>query len=151
MTETKIMIGENEFVLDESGDYAGKMTVWGRETDIFLDIDVNENRVTDVVFEKINWLNDNRDVVVDAFMEENDHYVDVINEMIESGDFDADEQISQEDFEDALFVNNVLIFLRGRNSEFSLDLDAEPDYLLGHLACMEIDSNYEVECCGING
>ena len=151
MTETKIMIGENEFVLDESGDYAGKMTVWGRETDIFLDIDVNENRVTDVVFEKINWLNDNRDVVVDAFMEENDHYVDVINEMIESGDFDADEQISQEDFEDALFVNNVLIFLRGRNSEFSLDLDAETDYLLGHLACMEIDSNYEVECCGING
>lgn len=151
MTETKIMIGENEFVLDESGDYVGKMTVWGRETDIFLDIDVNENRVTDVVFEKINWLNDNRDVVVDAFMEENDHFVDVINEMIESGDFDADEQISQEDFEDALFVNNVLIFIRGRNSEFSLDLDAEPDYLLGHLACMEIDSNYEVECCGING
>ncbi|EFE28064.1 hypothetical protein HMPREF0389_01317 [Filifactor alocis ATCC 35896] len=151
MTETKIMIGENEFVLYESGDYVGKMTVWGRETDIFLDIDVNENRVTDVVFEKINWLNDNRDVVVDAFMEENDHFVDVINEMIESGDFDADEQISQEDFEDALFVNNVLIFIRGRNSEFSLDLDAEPDYLLGHLACMEIDSNYEVECCGING
>lgn len=151
MTETKIMIGENEFVLDESGDYAGKMTVWGRETDIFLDIDVNESTVTDVVNEKINWLNENRDVVVDAFMEENDHYVDVINEMIESGDFDADEQISQEDFEDALFVNNVLIFLRGRNSEFSLDLDAEPDYLLGHLACMEIDSNYEVECCGING
>ena len=31
MTETKIMIGENEFVLDESGDYVGKMTVWGRE------------------------------------------------------------------------------------------------------------------------
>ena len=151
MTETKIMIGENEFVLDESGDYAGKMTVWGRETDIFLDIDVNENGVTDVVFEKINWLNENRDVVVDAFMEENDHFVDVINEMIESGDFDADEQISQEDFEDALFVNNVLIFLRGRNSEFSLDLDAEPDYLLGHLAFMEIDSNYEVECGGING
>ena len=151
MTETKIMIGENEFVLDESGDYVGKMTVWGRETDIFLDIDVNESTVTDLVNEKINWLNENRDVVVDAFMEENDHYVDVINEMIESGDFDADEQISQEDFEDALFVNNVLIFLRGRNSEFSLDLDAEPDYLLGHLACMEIDSNYEVECCGING
>ena len=44
-----------------------------------------------------------------------------------------------------------MIFLRGRNSEFSLDLDAEPDYLLGHLACMEIDSNYEVECGGING
>ena len=151
MTETKIMIGENEFVLDESGDYVGKMTVWGRETDIFLDIDVNESTVTDVVNEKINWLNENSDVVVDAFMEENDHYVDVINEMIESGDFDADEQISQEDFEDALFVNNVLIFLRGRNSEFSLDLDAEPDYLLGHLACMEIDSDYEVECGGING
>ena len=52
MTETKIMIGENEFVLDESGDYVGKMTVWGRETDIFLDIDVNENGVTDVVFER---------------------------------------------------------------------------------------------------
>ena len=32
-----------------------------------------------------------------------------------------------------------------------LDLDAEPDYLMGHLACMEIDSEYGVECGGING
>lgn len=151
MAETKIMIGENEFVLDESGDYAGKMIVWGKETYVFLDIDVSENMVLDVVNEKITWLNDNRDKVVEAFMEENYHYVDVINEMIADGDFESKEPISKEDFENALFVDNAVIFLRGRNNEFSLDLDAEPDYLLGHLACMEIDSNYEVECGGING
>lgn len=36
MTETKIMIGENEFVLYESGDYVGKMTVWGRDDGYFF-------------------------------------------------------------------------------------------------------------------
>ena len=35
--------------------------------------------------------------------------------------------------------------------QWLLDLEAEPDYLLGHLACMEIDSKYGVECGGING
>lgn len=84
-------------------------------------------------------------------MEANDHYVDVVNEMIDCGDFKADGPISADDFVNALFVDNVTIWVKGVDTDFALDLDAEPDYLLGHLAFMEIDSQYHVEFGGLNG
>lgn len=40
---------------------------------------------------------------------------------------------------------------QGEGADFSFDLDAEPDYLLGHLAFMEVDREYEVEFSGLNG
>lgn len=66
-----------------------------RQQKIFLNIQDNKEDVSHVVIEKINWLNDNKDKIIDIFMEENGHYVDVINEMIESGDFKADKRISE--------------------------------------------------------
>nr|WP_315104775.1 DUF2262 domain-containing protein [uncultured Catonella sp.] len=147
----KILIGNIEFVLDDSGDYMGKIDVWGKETDILLEIKADEKDVEDIVFEKINWLNNNRDKIIDRFMEENDYFIENINEMIESGDFIADGEITEKDFIESLFVNNVVIYIKGSETDFMLDLDAEPDYLMGHLACMEIDSKYRVECGGING
>ena len=84
-------------------------------------------------------------------MEDNYQYVDVINDMIEKGTFRAYAPISENDFREALVIDNVCIFIRGRNSEFTLDLYAQPDYLLGHLGNMEIDSRYEVEFGGLNG
>ena len=37
--EKKIFIGTSEFTFDESnGEYAGKLTVWGRETDVAFEI-----------------------------------------------------------------------------------------------------------------
>ena len=149
--KNKILIGNTEFVLDDSGDYMGKMDVWGKETDILLEIKADEKEVEDIVFEKINWLNNNRDKIIDRFMEENDYFIENINEMIESGDFIADGEITEKDFIESLFVNNVVIYIKGSETDFMLDLDAEPDYLMGHLACMEIDSKYRVECGGING
>ena len=149
--KNKILIGNIEFVLDDSGDYMGKMDVWGKETDILLEIKADEKDVEDIVFEKINWLNNNRDKIIDTFMEENDYFIENINDMIESGDFTADREITEKDFIESLFVNNVVIYIKGSETDFMLDLDAEPDYLFGHLACMEIDSKYRVECGGING
>ena len=147
----KIIIGNKEFVLDEIGYYIGKMDVWEKETDIFLEIKANEKDVDDIVFEKINWLNKNKSKIIDTFMEENDYFIENINDMIKSGDFTADREITEKDFIESLFVNNVTIYVKGRETDFMLDLDADPDYLMGHLACMEIDSEYGVECGGING
>ena len=149
--KNKILIGNTEFVLDDSGDYMGKMDVWGKETDILLEIKADEKDVEDIVFEKINWLNKNRNKLIDTFMEENDYFIENINDMIESGDFTADREITEKDFIESLFVNNVVIYVKENETDFMLDLDAEPDYLFGHLACMEIDSKYRVECGGING
>lgn len=149
--EDKIIIGNIEFVLDEIGFYIGKMDVWEKETDIFLEIKANEKDVDDIVFEKINWLNKNKSMIIDTFMEENDYFIENINDMIKSGDFTADREITEKDFIESLFVNNVTIYVKGRETDFMLDLDADPDYLMGHLACMEIDSEYGVECGGMNG
>ena len=49
----------------------------------------------------------------------------------------------------SIFLSRCFMVICGK--QWLLDLDAEPDYLLGHLACMEIDSEYGVECGGING
>jgi hypothetical protein len=147
----KIIIGNKEFVLDEIGYYIGKMDVWEKETDIFLEIKANEKDVDDIVFEKINWLNKNKSKIIDTFMEENDYFIENINDMIKSGDFAADREITEKEFIESLFVNNVTIYVKGSETDFMLDLDAAPDYLMGHLACMEIDSEYGVECGGING
>lgn len=49
------------------------------------------------------------------------------------------------------FINNVSLFLDEKDWSIMLDLEAEPDYLLGHLACIEIDSDYEIEFGGLNG
>ena len=151
--EKKMMIGATEFTFDKScGEYVGKLQVWGRETYVFLDTERAEGEDIDkIVTEKINWIERNKEKIVEAFMEENDDYLDVVNEMIACGDFKADRPISADDFVNALFVDNVTIWVKGVDTEFALDLDAKPDYLLGHLAFMEIDNQYNVEFGGLNG
>ena len=151
--EKKMMIGATEFIFDKNcGEYVGKLQVWGRETDVFIDTEHAEGDDVDkIVSEKINWIERNKEKIVEAFMEENDLYVDFVNEMIACGDFKVDGPISADDFVNALFVNNVTIWVKGVDTDFALDLDAEPDYLLGHLAFVEIDSQYHVEFGGLNG
>ena len=151
--EKKMMIGATEFIFDKNcGEYVGKLQVWGRTTDVYLDTEHAEGDDIDkIVTEKINWIERNKEKIMEAFMEENDDYLDVVNEMIACGDFKADGPISADDLVNALFVNNVTIWVKGVDTDFALDLDAEPDYLLGHLAFMEIDNQYHVEFCGLNG
>ena len=151
--EKKMMVGSTEFTFDKGcGEYVGKLQVWGRETDVFLNTEHAEgDEVDKIVSEKISWIARNKEKIVKAFMEENDYCVDVVNEMIACGDFKADGPISADDLVNALFVNNVTIWVKGMDTDFALDLDAKPDYLFGHLAYMEIDSQYHVECGGLNG
>lgn len=151
--EKKMMIGSTEFTFDKDcGEYVGKLQVWGRETDVYLDTEHAEGDDIDkIVTEKINWIERNKEKIMEAFMEANDHYVDVVNDMIDCGDFKADGPISADDFVNALFVNNVTIWVKGVDTDFALDLDAGPDYSPGYLAFMEIDNQYHVECGGLNG
>lgn len=151
--EKKMMIGATEFTFDKGcGEYVGKLQVWGRETDVYLDTEHAEGDDIDkIVTGKINWIERNKEKIMEAFMEANDHYVDVVNDMIDCGDFKADGPISADDFVNALFVNNVTIWVKGVDTDFALDLDAGPDYSPGYLAFMEIDSQYHVEFGGLNG
>ena len=68
--EKKIFIGTSEFTFDESnGEYAGKLTVWGRETDVAFEIkNTEESDMEKIVTEKINWIENNKDKITSAFM-----------------------------------------------------------------------------------
>ena len=92
-----------------------------------------------------------RERSIRAFLDENDDCIDVVNEMIEDGTLEADGKISEDEFVKALFVNNVTIFVNGSETGFYIDLDAEPDYFMGHLVCIEVDCKYKIEVGGFNG
>ena len=148
----RILLGNTEFVFDSKlGFYVGELIVWERKTKILLEIKSIEGNIGDIVLEKVNWVNDHKDTIIRAFLDENDDCIDVVNEMIEGGTLEADGKISEEEFVKALFVNNVTVFVNGIETGFYIDLDAEPDYFMGHLACMEIDCQYRIEAGGLNG
>ena len=83
-----------------------------------------ERDIYSIVIEKIEWINNNRDTIINAFLEENSDIVDMVNEMIEEGDFEADRKISESDVIKALFVNNVDINIRGSRTNLLIDLEA---------------------------
>ena len=119
----------------------------GKEAFVFID-DFEEEDLDFFVREKIDWINGNKKEIIDSFMLENNHYVDVANEEIEKREFKAESKITYKVFVDALFINNANINLL--DSSFMIDLDVEPDYLFGHLASMEIDKEFNIEFGGLN-
>lgn len=148
----KIIIGNTEFIWDgKLGFYVGEWIIWERKTKILLEIKSAEGNIGDIVLEKINWVNSHKNIIVQSFLEENDDYIDTVNEMIEDGALEVDGKISEDEFVKALFVNNVTVFVNGIETGFYIDLDAEPDYFMGHLACVEIDCKYKIEVGGLNG
>ena len=134
----KMILGNTEFVIDRKlGFHVGEWTVWDRKTKILLEFQSTEGNIGDIVLEKVNWVNDHKDTIIRAFLDENDDCIDVVNEMIEDGTLEADGKISEDEFVKALFVNNVTVFVNGSETGFYIDLDAEPDYFMGHLVCIE--------------
>ena len=79
---TKFMIDNNEFTLTGENEYEGKLCVWGEEVTIFVDSQENQEKIVSFVQDKIQWIDENKDKIIDAFMEENSHYIEVINDMV---------------------------------------------------------------------
>ncbi len=148
----KMILGNTEFVFDRRlGFHVGELIVWDRRTKILLEFQSTEENICDIVYEKINWINVHKDLIIQSFLEENDDYIDAVNEMIEDGALEVDGKISEDEFVKALFVNNVTVFVNGSETGFYIDLDAEPDYFMGHLVCIEVDCKYKIEVGGFNG
>ena len=93
----KIILGNTEFVFDRRlGFHVGELIVWGRKTKILLEFQSTEGNIGDIILEKVNWVNDNKDTIIRAFLDENDDCIGVVNEMIEDGTLEADGKISEE-------------------------------------------------------
>ena len=95
----RILLGNTEFVFDSKlGFYVGELIVWERMTKILLEIKSAEGNISDIVLEKINWINSHKNIIVQSFLEENDDYIAIVNEMIEDGTLEADGKISEDEF-----------------------------------------------------
>lgn len=148
----EILVENREFIYDKKlGFYVGEMLVWERKTKIILKIKGNAGDIGSIVLDKIAWINDYKHFIIKSFLEEYDDFVDTVNEMIEDGTLEVDEKISEDQFVKALFVNQATVSLNGMETRLLIDMAAEPDYLMGHLAGLEIDSQYHIENLGLNG
>lgn len=106
----KIILGNTEFIFDRKlGFHVGEWTVWDRKTKILLEFQSTEGNMGDIVLEKVNWVNDHKDTIIRAFLDENDDCIDVVNEMIEDGTLEADGKISEDEFVKALSSANDLL------------------------------------------
>lgn len=65
----KMILGNTEFVFDRKlGFHVGEWTVWDRKTKILLEFQSTEGNIGDIVLEKVNWVNDNKDTIIINFM-----------------------------------------------------------------------------------
>ena len=75
----EILLGNTEFIFDRKlGFYVGELIVWERKTKILLEIKSTEGNIGDIVFEKINWINAHRELIIQSFLEKNDDYIDCL-------------------------------------------------------------------------
>ena len=64
----KIILGNTEFVFDRKlGFHVGEWTVWDRKTKILLEFQSTEGNIGDIVLEKVNWVNDHKDTIMEMW------------------------------------------------------------------------------------
>lgn len=150
MTKT-LKLNHATLTLNEYGEYQGKVTIWGKEAELFIDTKLEEESIILLANEKLDWVIENRSKILACFLEETAHYIDVINDAILRGEFESDNPITENDFLDATFINNLWLSLFDEKASITIDLEQEPDYLYGHLACIEVEHDYSLLFGGING
>lgn len=151
MTKT-IKLNHATLTLNEYGEYQGKVNIWGKEAELFIDTELEEESIILLANEKLDWVIENRSKILDCFLEETAHYIDVINDAILRGEFERETPITESDFLEATFVHSLWIsLLDEEDTGINIDLELEPDYLYGHLACIEVEHDYSLLFGGING
>ena len=150
--KNEIIINDKIFIFNEhDGCYEGCCKIWGNEVQTVIEVKDELPDILSPTLSRLEWLNVNREKILDAFLKENSYFVDTINEMIDNKEFEADSYITLADFRASLFILYLNFELDSNGVTCSFDLDAKPDYLLGHLAFMTMDKEYNIKNGGING
>ena len=150
--KNEIIINDKIFIFNEHDCcYEGCCKIWGNEVQTVIEVKDELPDILSPILSRQEWLNVNREKILDAFLKENSYFVDTINEMIDNKEFEADSHITLADFRASLFILYLNFQLDSNGVTCSFDLDAKPDYLLGHLAFMTMDKEYNIKNDGING
>ena len=70
----------NEFTLTGENEYEGKLCVWGEEVTIFVDSQENQEKIVSFVQDKIQWIDENKDKIIEALMKQNEKLINKLTE-----------------------------------------------------------------------
>ena len=159
----------SKILIEDDFEINGLINLWN-ENDVDISIEFNPDYTDNLEFykislrlieEKLNWINKNRKLICKTFIEEENMFYG-LNEDIEKqlskkekakiGNLEFSAPLTEEEFSNSLYITYINFYIEDEdNISCNFDLDAEPDYLFGHLANIEIDEDNEILMGGING
>ena len=159
----------SKILIEDDFEISGLINLWN-ENDVDISIEFNPDYTDNLEFykislrlieEKLNWINKNRKLICKTFIEEENMFYG-LNEDIEKqlskkekakiGNLEFSAPLTEEEFSNSLYITYINFYIEDEdNIRCNFDLDAEPDYLFGHLANIEIDEDNEILMGGING
>ena len=159
----------SKILIEDDFEINGLINLWN-ENDVDISIEFNPDYTDNLEFykislrlieEKLNWINKNRKLICKTFIEEENMFYG-LNEDIEKqlskkekakiGNLEFSAPLTEEEFSNSLYITYINFYIEDEdNINCNFDLDAEPDYLFGHLANIEIDEDNEILMSGING
>ena len=159
----------SKILIEDDFEISGLINLWN-ENDVDISIEFNPDYTDNLEFykislrlieEKLNWINKNRKLICKTFIEEENMFYG-LNEDIEKqlskkekakiGNLEFSAPLTEEEFSNSLYITYINFYIEDEdNISCNFDLDAETDYLFGHLANIEIDEDNEILMGGING
>ena len=159
----------SKIFIEDDFEISGLINLWN-ENDVDISIEFNPDYTDNLEFykislrlieEKLNWINKNRKLICKTFIEEENMFYG-LNEDIEKqlakkgkakiGNLEFSAPLTEEEFSNSLYITYINFYVEDeKNISCNFDLDSEPDYLFGHLANIELDENNDILMSGING
>ena len=159
----------SKILIEDDFEISGLINLWN-ENDVDISIEFNPDYTDNLEFykislrlieEKLNWINKNRKLICKTFIEEENMFYG-LNEDIEKqlskkekakiGNLEFSAPLTEEEFSNSLYITYTNFYVEDeKNISCNFDLDSEPDYLFGHLANIELDENNDILMSGING
>ena len=159
----------SDISIEDKFEISGITNIWNKN-DIEVSIEFNPDYCENLDFyspslklieEKLNWIDKNKELICKTFIE-NEGMFYGLNEDIEKqlakkgkakiGNLEFSAPLTEEEFSNSLYITYINFYIEDEdNISCNFDLDAEPDYLFGHLANIEIDEDNEILMGGING
>lgn len=155
--------------IEDDFEFSGTANIWDKN-DIEISIEFNPDYTNSLesykfslkqIEEKLTWIEKNKKLICKTFIEEEEMFYG-LNEDIEKqlskkgkakiGNLEFDAPITEDEFSNSLYITYINFYIEDeKNISCNFDLDAEPDYLFGHLANIEIDEDNDILMGGING
>lgn len=159
----------SKIFVEDDFEISGLTNLWNN-SEVDISIEFNPDYANNLDFykaslkhieEKLDWIDKNKDLICKTFIEEEGMFYG-LNEDIEKqlskkekakiGNLEFSAPLSEDEFSNSLYITYISFYIEDeKNISCNFDLDAEPDYLFGHLANIEIEENNDILMCGING